>query len=259
MFVYSLSIVQAIFAGGIIVVGGMVEGTGKGLSLGTKWPYTKDMPRLAKALDSEVWHRFFATFLGLNAIAILVLGRGQLELVGFLLVAATALLGLGTLYTQAGKAPSLVQGTHDILAYLTMITYLLLAISDPTNLGLYLLHQIPFHSFLLVAFMGGMTAGQRGFGKAIGQFVFPKTFAQWTWVIHMLAVLVFILTLAFYLPEYDVAFVLTLAQMAVGLMSYQTVNKNPRRPGMLIPTHQFFSVAIAASIFFGLSLHIPFL
>lgn len=257
MIVYTLSIVQAIFAAGIIVVGGMVEGTGKGLSLGTKWPYTKNMPKLALALDSEVWHRFFATFLGLNAVAILLLGRGQLEIVGFLLVASTALLGLGTLYTQAGKAPSLVQGTHDVLAYLTMITYLLLAISDPTNFGNYLLHMIPFHSFLLVAFMGGMTAGQRGFGKAIGQFVFPKTFAQWTWVIHMLAVLLFILTLAYYLPNYNVAFLLTLAQMGVGLLSYQTVNKNPKRPGMLIPTHQFFSVAIATSIFFGLTVNIP--
>ena len=217
------------------------------------------MPRLAKKLDAEVWHRFVATVLGINALAILIIGRGQLEIVGFLLVAATALLGLGTLYTQAGKAPSLVQGTHDILAYMTLITYMLLAISDPTNFGLYLLHAIPFHSFFLVAFMGGVTAGQRGFGKAIGQFVMPKTFAQWAWVIHMVSVLIFILTLAYFFPNYDVAFLLTLVQMGVGLFSYQSVNKNPKRPGMLIPTHQLFSVLIVVSIFFGLTVNVPFL
>lgn len=259
MFEYSLSIAEAIGAGAIIVIGGMVEGTGKGLSLGTKWPYTRNMPRLAKSLDSEVWHRFVATFLGLNALAILILGRGQLEIVGFILVAGTALLGLGTLYTQAGKAPSLVQGTHDVLAYLTLITYLLLAISDPTNLGTYLLHKIPYHSFLLVAFMGGLTAGQRGFGKAIGQFVMPKTFAQWAWVIHMFSVLIFLLTMAYFFPRYDVAFLLILVEMGVGLFSYQSVNRNPRRPGMMIPTHQFFSVLVVVSIFFGLTINIPFL
>lgn len=259
MFEYILAIAEAIGAGAIIVIGGMVEGTGKGLSLGTKWPYTKNMPRLAKSLDSEVWHRFVATFLGLNALAILILGRGQLEIVGFLLVAGTALLGLGTLYTQAGKAPSFIQGTHDILAYLTLLDYLLLAISDPTNFGTFLLHKIPLHSFLLVAFMGGLTAGQRGFGKAIGQFVMPKTFAQWAWVIHMISVLIFVLTLAYYFPLYNVAFLLTLVQMGVGLFSYQSVNRNPRRPGMLIPTHQLFSVLVVVSIFFGLSIHIPFL
>ena len=75
----------------------------------------------------------------------------------------------------------------------------------------------------------------------------------------MLSVLIFILTLAYFFPNYDVAFILTLVQMGVGLFSYQSVNKNPKRPGMLIPTHQLFSVLIVVSIFFGLSINVPFL
>jgi hypothetical protein len=259
MLVHFLAAVQVAMAAALIIVGGTVEGYGYGLSLGTKWPYTKNMPSLAKAGDPEVWHRILATLLGVNSIAILVFKPSTLEITGFLLIVLTALLGMATLYVLAGKAPSVFQGLHDVLAYSTLLTYMLVLSSGSQNLGTYLLGTVPLHSFYLVIFMGGVVTGQRGFKKPIGYFVAPKTSAQWVWVIHGLSVLLFIFTLSYYIPLYNVAFLVALAQVGVGVLSYQAVNKSAARPGFLVPIHQFLTVLITLSIFFAWHFQVPLL
>jgi len=253
------SMVMVVLAAAIIVMGGVVEGFGYGLSLGTNWPYTRSMPGLFKKGDPEVWHRIFATGLGLGSLSILLLDPGVLEITGFVLVVLTALLGMVTLYTLAGKAPSLVPGIHDVLAYLTFIVYLLVATGYNGGLTQYLLTAIPFHSFFLVIFLGGMTTGQRGFQKAIGSFVFPRTKAQVVWMIHCVAVLVFVLTLAYFVHAYNVALLLVLMQMGVGILMYNSVNKTPTRPGVLVAIHQVIAVSIALSIFFSWYVVLPLL
>jgi len=253
------STVEVVLAAAIIIMGGIVEGFGYGLSLGTNWPYTRSMPGLFKKGDPEVWHRIFATGLGLGSLSILLLDPGVLEITGFVLVVLTALLGMVTLYTLAGKAPSLVPGIHDVLAYLTFIVYLLVATGYNGGLTQYLLTAIPFHSFFLVIFLGGMTTGQRGFQKAIGSFVFPRTKAQVVWMIHCVAVLVFVLTLAYFVHAYNVALLLVLMQMGVGILMYNSVNKTPTRPGVLVAIHQVIAVSIALSIFFSWYVVLPLL
>jgi hypothetical protein len=254
-----LSLVQSVLAVALIVIGGVVEGYGYGLSLGTKWPYTKNMPALAKTGDPEVWHRIVATLLGLNSIAIIVLKPGIVEITGFVLIAVTALLGMATLYVLSGKAPSFIQGLHDILAYLTLLNYLLIVSGAGLSLGEYLLVTIPLHSFLLTIFMGGFTTGKRGFKTPIGHFVYPKSASQWVWIVHGVSVLLFTLTLAYYMPAYNVAFLILLVEIGIGLLSYQAVNANAARPGFLIPLHQFLSVMIFVSIFYAWHIHLPLL
>lgn len=255
----AVSTVESVLAMGIILLGGIVEGFGYGLSLGTSWPYTRSMPALFKKLDPEVWHRIFATGLGLGSLGILVYRPGILEITGFVLVVLTALLGAVTLYTLSGRAPSIVPGIHDVLAYLTMVTYLLIATSYEGSLASYLLTAVPLHSFFLVILLGGMTTGQRGFQKPIGDFVVPRTKAQIVWAAHAVSVLVLVLTLAFYVQEYDVALVLLLVQMCVGVLTFMSVNRTPARPGALVMVHQTIAILIALSIFFSWFVAIPLL
>ncbi len=255
----AVSSVEAVLAVCIIVLGGIVEGFGYGLSLGTSWPYTRSMPALFRRLDPEVWHRIFATGLGLGSLGILVYRPGVLELTGFVLVVLTALLGAVTLYTLSGRAPSIVPGVHDVLAYLTMVTYLLIATGSKGSLTSYLLTAIPLHAFFLVILLGGMTTGQRGFQKPIGDFVLPRTRAQAVWAAHALSVLLFVLTLAYYVQEYDAALVLVLVQMCVGMLTFMSVNRTPARPGALVMVHQMVAVLIVLSIFFSWQVSIPLL
>jgi hypothetical protein len=254
-----LGLIQAVMAAGIIVVGGIVEGYGYGLSLGTNWPYTRSMPRLARSGDPEVWHRILATLLGINSVIILVVHPGILELTGFILIVITALLGMATLYVLVGKAPSIFQGLHDVLAYLTLLTYLLV-FSDP-HMGLLglLLTRTPLHSFFLAIFMGGVVTGQRGFQKPIGHFVVPRTSSQWVWVVHGLAALLLIVTLGFYASEYTAAFFAALAQVGVGFLSYESVNASASKPGAVIPLHQLMTILVAVSIFYAWSFRLPLL
>jgi hypothetical protein len=254
-----VSSVEAVLAIGIIVLGGIVEGFGYGLSLGTSWPYTRTMPALFKKLDPEVWHRIFATGLGLGSLGLLIYRPGILEITGFALVVLTALLGAVTLYTLSGRAPSIVPGIHDVLAYLTMVTYLLIGTGYGGSLTSYLLTAIPFHSFFLVVLLGGMTTGQRGFQKAIGDFVVPRTKAQVVWVAHALSVLLFVLTLAYYVQAYNVALILVLVQMCVGVLTFMSVNRTPMRPGALVMIHQIVAILIALSIFFSWYVVLPLL
>ncbi len=254
-----LSFAQSALAAILIVIGGIVEGYGYGLSFGTKWPYAKTMPALARTGDPEAWHRIVATLLGVNSLVILVIKPGVPEAVGLILIAVTALLGMATLYVLSGKAPSFFQGLHDVLAYLTLLNYLLIAFGGAELFWSYLLTTVVLHSYFLTIFMGGFTTGRRGFKKEIGSFVFPKTASQWVWVIHALSVLLFALTLAYFASVYDIALVFLLVEMGVGFLSYQAVNANAARPGVLIPLHQLFSVLILVSIFFGWHVQFPLL
>jgi hypothetical protein len=254
-----LGLLEALMAAGIIIVGGIVEGYGYGLSLGTKWPYTKTMPRLAKTGDPEVWHRILATLLGLNSLVLLVLHPGVLEITGFVLIVLTALLGMATLYVLAGKAPSFFQGLHDVLAYLTLLTYLLV-FSDPSRgLGGLLLSKTPLHSFFLAIFMGGFATGQRGFQKPIGHFRLPKTASQWVWVVHGLSALLLIATLAFYANTYTAAFLVALIQVAVGFVVYESVNASAPKPGIIVAIHQALTILVAVSVFYGWHFTLPLL
>lgn len=251
---YYYFVFQVILAFGIVVVGGTVEGYGYGLSLGTKWPYTKDMPLKAKAGDPEVWHRILATLLGVDAVIMVVLIHGTLEITGLILVVLTALLGMATLYTLAGKAPSVVQGLHDILAYSTALTYLLIIYPVAGNVLELVIHNIPLYFFFAVIYMGGMTTGERGYQKAIGYFKIPKTRAQWIWTIHGLAVLLFLFTLILFFFTYNVALIIIGVQIIVGIIVFISVNKSASKPGFIIPMHQFFTILIVLSIVFQLSI-----
>lgn len=246
-----LVVFQAVLAAGIIVLGGFVEGYGYGLSLGTKWPYTRNIGALAFAGDPEAWHRILATLLGVNSVVILVLRPGRLEVTGFVLIALTALLGMATLYVLAGRAPAILQGLHGILAYSTMLAYLLILQRWDAGLGAYLRAAVPFHAFFLVVFLGGATTGQRGYQEPIGYFTFPRTAGQWMWAAHGLSVLLLVLTLSLYASTYSAALVLVLVQVAVGVLGFQAVNTTPSRPGMLVPVHQLLTVLSALAIFFA--------
>lgn len=248
---HSLVVFQAVLAAGIIVLGGFVEGYGYGLSLGTKWPYTRNIGALASAGDPEAWHRLLATLLGVNSLVILALHPGRLEWTGFLLIALTAVLGMATLYVLAGKAPAVLQGLHGIIAYLTLLAYLLILDQSPADLGTYLRITVPFHAFLLVVFLGGVTTGQRGYQTPIGYFTFPRTAAQWIWSAHGLSVLLLVFTLALYASAYSMALLLVLVQVAVGVLGFQAVNTTPARPGVLVPVHQILTVLSALAIFFA--------
>jgi len=251
---YYYFIFQVILAFGIVIVGGTVEGYGYGLSLGTNWPYTRDMPVKAKAGDPDVWHRILATLLGINAVIMVILVPRALEITGLILVIITALLGMATLYTLAGKAPALVQGLHDILAYSTGITYLLIVTGLYGNELQLIEHNIPLYFFFFVIFMGGMTTGQRGYQRPIGYFRFPKTKSQWIWSIHGIAVLLFLFSLSFFYYRYSIALIIIAVQIIVGIIVFVSVNKSASRPGAIVPIHQLFTIFILMSIIFQLTL-----
>ncbi len=247
-------IFQIALAFGIVIVGGTVEGYGYGLSLGTNWPYTKDMPVKAKAGDPEVWHRILATLLGINAVIMVIIMPRVLEFTGLILVILTALLGMATLYTLAGKAPAIVQGLHDILAYSTAITYILIVTHIYPNELVLINHNIPLYFFFLVIFMGGMTTGQRGYQKSIGYFKIPKTRAQWIWTIHGISVFIFLMSLILFFYKYNIALIIIGIQILIGIIVFISVNKSASRPGAIIPIHQTFTILILLAIVFQLSL-----
>ncbi len=251
---YYYFIFQVILAFGIVIVGGTVEGYGYGLSLGTNWPYTKDMPLKAKAGDPEVWHRILATLLGIDAVIMVVLIHGALEITGLILIILTALLGMATLYTLAGKAPSVVQGLHDVLAYSTAITYLLVVTGSYPNEISLIIHNIPLLFFFIVIYMGGMTTGERGYQKSIGYFKFPKTKPQWIWTIHGISVIIFLFALIFFFYRYNIALIIIAFQIIVGIIVFISVNKSASKPGFIIPMHQFFTILIVVSIILRLSI-----
>lgn len=246
----ALLIVQVVAMAALIVIGGLVEGYGYGLSLGTQWPYHKKMLTRAVLTDPEIWHRLLATVLGLNAIVLLILEPGVNTITGLILIAATALLGIATLHVLAGKLPAFMHGLHGLLAYGTYITYLVALQPAAPPVWTYLAVIVPLHPFLLMIFLGGMVTGQRGYQRPIGAFVLPRTLGQWVFALHYLAGLLFLLTLAYYVRIYSLALVLALAQFVIGFILYQAVNDSPKRPGIMVGFHQVMALLILLAIVF---------
>ncbi|MEJ2770389.1 MULTISPECIES: cytochrome C oxidase assembly protein [unclassified Stygiolobus] len=233
-----------------IILGGIVEGYGYGLSLGTNWPYTRDIMSVAIKGDPEAIHRISATLVGLISLTLLVLDFNMITLIGFVSVIFTALLGMATLYVLAGKLPSIFQGLHDIAAYTTFVSYLLLATQFPASQFISFLEDaiIPPHFLYFVIFMGGVVTGTRRMRLSIGDVRRPKNKLQWAWAIHGIAALIFFVALI-YLQMW-IALAFGVAEAVIGILTYKAINKNPEKPGILIGLHQLFSLAVVVALLF---------
>ncbi|HUX66156.1 MAG TPA: hypothetical protein VMV31_01565 [Terriglobales bacterium] len=246
-----LLLAQVILTAALILLGSMVEGFGHGLSLGTRWPYTRNILALLLRGDAEAAHRLLATAVGLAALALALLQPGYLTYLGLGLILATALLGMGTLYVLAGRAPALVHGVHGLLAYLLFLNYLV-GLSQPgVHLAPYLDHTFALHAVLFAILLGGMVTGQRGFGKPLQEFLVPTRGAQWMFVAHGFAALLVLGTLGWLAPVYPVAFGLALVQAAVGFFVFHAVNLKPKSPGAIVAFHQAMALLLTAAIVLG--------
>lgn len=248
MLLQDISLVEAMLAGLTIVLGGIVEGYGYGLSLGTNWPYTRDIVQVAIKGDPEAIHRISATIVGLISLALLVLNFSIITIVGFVGVVFTALLGMATLYVLAGKLPSYFQGFHDIAAYSVFATYLIIYLKgfnfDILHFFLYAI--IPPHFLYFVIFMGGVVTGLRKMKYEIGNVTKPKNKLQYAWLIHSVLAAIFVIALI--IEGLYIALILTIIESIVGLWVYRAINKNPSRPGISVGVHQLFSLLIVASL-----------
>ncbi|APZ42837.1 cytochrome C oxidase assembly protein [Acidihalobacter ferrooxydans] len=243
-----LMISEVIFAAALIMLGSIVEGFGYGLSLGTKWPYTRNIVVLMLRGDPEAAHRVLATAVGLCALALVILDPRYTTFMGLGLIIITALFGMGTLYVLAGRAPAFVHGTHGLLAYLVFLNYLLGLNYPGTELLPYIDDTVALHSILFAIFMGGMVTGQRGFGTAIEPFLHPQRTSQWIFMVHGLAALIVIGTLGWFSPFYPVAFALALLQAAVGFFLFHAVNLKPKSPGVMVVFHQVMALLITSGV-----------
>ncbi len=249
--VQALMLTQVLFAIAIILLGSLVEGFGFGLSLGTRWPYTRNILTLLVRGDPEAAHRVVATTLGLIGVALVVLHPDAATITGLALIVATALFGMGTLHVLAGRAPAFVHGTHGLLAYSVLVSYLVGLRYPHIHFLQYLDANIGLHAVFLAIFLGGMTTGQRGFGQPIEPFVTPKRASQWTVAVHILAALLVVGTLGWMMPAYPLAFYLAIAQFAVGFVLFHGVNLRPKAPGAVVVFHQAMVLAITLAIVLG--------
>jgi hypothetical protein len=231
-----------------IVLGGIVEGYGYGLSLGTNWPYTRNIVEVAVKGDPEAIHRISATLVGIFSLTLLLIDFNTITVIGFISVIFTALLGMATLYVLAGKLPSIFQGFHDIAAYTTFVSYFMLGLGyDPSKFLQFLISAIiPPHFLYFVIFMGGVVTGTRRMRLSIGEVRYPKNKLQWAWVIHGLATLIFFIALI-YLRLW-IALGISVIEAIVGILVYMSINKNPEKPGALIGIHQLISIAVVISL-----------
>ena len=236
------------FAIVLILLGSIVEGFGYGLSLGTRWPYTRNIVVLMVRGDPEAAHRMVATLVGLIALALVILSPSVSTISGLSLIVVTALFGMGTLYVLAGRAPAIVHGTHGLLAYGVFLIYLTGLVYPGLNFWAYLGAIGALHALLLAVFLGGMTTGQRGFGTAIGPFVKPQKAAQWTIAAHISAALLLVATLGWMMPAYPIAFYLAVAQVAVGFLLFHAVNLKPKDPGVMVAFHQSMVLLMCLAI-----------
>ena len=236
------------FAIVLILLGSIVEGFGYGLSLGTRWPYTRNIAVLMVRGDPEAAHRLVATLVGLVALALVILSPSITTISGLLLIVVTALFGMGTLYVLAGRAPAFVHGTHGLLAYGVFLVYLTGLVYPGLDFWSYLSAVGALHALLLAVFLGGMTTGQRGFGTAIGPFVKPQKASQWTIAAHVSAALLLVATLGWMMPAYPVAFYLAVTQVAVGFLLFHAVNLKPRDPGVMVVFHQSMVLLMSLAI-----------
>ena len=236
------------FAIVLILLGSIVEGFGYGLSLGTRWPYTRNIAVLMVRGDPEAAHRMVATLVGLVALALVILSPSVSTISGLSLIVVTALFGMGTLYVLAGRAPAFVHGTHGLLAYGVFLIYLTGLVYPGLNFWTYLGAIGALHALLLAVFLGGMTTGQRGFGTAIGPFVKPQKASQWSIAAHISAALLLVATLGWMMPAYPVAFYLAVTQVAVGFLLFHAVNLKPKDPGVMVAFHQFMVLLMCLAI-----------
>ncbi|MBU2755667.1 cytochrome C oxidase assembly protein [Acidithiobacillus sp. CV18-2] len=246
--VQALSTTEVGFAMVLILLGSLVEGFGYGLSLGTKWPYTRNIVVLMLRSDPEAAHRVVATLVGLVALVLAILAPDVNTLSGLGLIVVTALFGMGTLYVLAGKAPSLVHGIHGLLAYGVFLIFLVNLAYPGMNFWTYLGSMGALHALLLAVLLGGMTTGQRGFGKAIGAFVKPQKASQWTVAAHVSAALLLVATLGWMMPAFPVAFYLAVIQVAVGFLLFHSVNLKPKDPGIMVAFHQGMVLSMSLAI-----------
>ncbi len=255
MIITYLAGIESLLAGTTIVFGGVVEGYGYGLSLGTNWPYTKDMLQVAAKKDPEAIHRILATLVGILSLAILIIHPSIISIIGFVAVVFTALLGMATLYVLAGKLPSIFQGFHDIAAYTTFVTYFLLMLQGLDIFKLSILSFlidaiIPPHFLYFVIFMGGVVTGTRRMRLKIGK-VWEKNqerniWLQIAWVIHGIAALIFIIALV--LLHYWLTLAFTAIELVVGLWVWDSSNRNSLKPGISVGLHQLFSILVVVAI-----------
>ena len=243
-----LLLTQVALAAILILLGSFVEGFGFGLSLGTHWPYTRNIVVLMVRGDPEAAHRIAATLVGLIAVALVVVEPTSATISGLVLVALTAVLGVGTLHVLAGRLPSFVHGTHGVLAYGVFLCYLGSLFGHGGDFWSYLGETSGLHAVLLTVFLGGMTTGQRGFGRPIEAFYRPRLASQWVAIVHVLAALSVVATLGWLMPAYPVAFYLAVGQVAVGFLLFHAVNLKPKSPGILVAFHQCTALAITLAI-----------
>jgi hypothetical protein len=246
--VSGLLLTQVALAGILILLGSLVEGFGFGLSLGTHWPYTRNILVLMVRGDPEAAHRIVATLAGLISVALVILAPNSATISGLALIVLTALLGFGTLHVLAGRLPSFVHGIHGLLAYGVFLCYLAFIFGYQDAFWSYLGETPALHALLLAVFLGGMTTGHRGFGQPIGAFDVPRRAPQWTFLVHLLAALSVVATLGWYMPFYTVAFILAVAQVAIGFLLFHAVNLKPTSPGILVAFHQAMVLSIAVAI-----------
>jgi hypothetical protein len=243
-----LMLAEVVFAGALILLGSIVEGFGYGLSLGTRWPYTRNIVVLMLRGDPEAAHRVLATAVGLTALALAILHPDYMTFAGLGLIVVTALFGMGTLYVLAGRAPAAVHGTHGLLAYLVFLNFLVALAYPGIRLAPYLEGTVALHAVLFAVFMGGMVTGQRGFGQPIEAFMRPQRSSQWMFVVHGIAALLVIGTLGWLSSAYPVAFAFALLQAAVGFFLFHGVNLRPKSPGAIVAFHQVMALLITTAI-----------
>lgn len=243
-----LAIAGAGLAAILILLGSLVEGFGFGLSLGTNWPYTRNILVLLVRGDPEAAHRIVATLVGLIAVALVILAPGSLTINALVLVVLTALLGIGTLHVLAGRLPSIVHGVHGLLAYGVFLCFVCLVHVPAVDFWTYVEKVTPLHPLLLTVFLGGVTTGQRGFGQPIGAFDVPTRLPQVAVVLHIVSALSVVATLGWLMPSYPMAFYISVAQFLVGFLLFHSVNLRPKAPGIMVAFHQGMVLAITVAI-----------
>jgi len=246
--VSGMYLTQAALAAILILLGSLVEGFGFGLSLGTQWPYTRNILVLMIRGDPEAAHRIVATLVGVIGIAMVALAPTSATISGLVLIVMTALLGVGTLHVLAGRLPSFVHGIHGLLAYGVFLCYLSPLLGHGAGFWSYLETTSGLHAVLLTVFLGGMTTGQRGFGKPIEAFSWPRRASQWALIVHLFSALSVVATLGWLMPAYPLAFSLAVAQFAVGFLLFHAVNLRPSDPGILVAFHQCMALSITLAI-----------
>ncbi|MHB1959673.1 MAG: hypothetical protein ACYCO5_11650 [Acidobacteriaceae bacterium] len=243
-----LFLTEVLLAGILILLGSLVEGFGYGLSLGTNWPYTRNILVLMVRGDPEAAHRLVATLVGLIALALVFLAPSSATINGLVLAIIAALFGIGTLHVLSGRMPAFVHGIHGLLAYGVFLSYLTGLAFPGVAFWTYLKFTVALHALLLAVFLGGMTTGQRGFGQPIGAFYRPRRLAHWTVALHIVAALTVVATLGWLMPNYPVAFYLAVAQVAVGFLLFHAVNLKPKNPGTIVAFHQTMALLITVAI-----------